>query len=68
MNDDNQSNGKPPRRRGLTSLTLQWLSEKLRRTDKIKQELSSGTYQVDSAKVAQAMIGTPQSSQDDAQR
>jgi anti-sigma28 factor (negative regulator of flagellin synthesis) len=59
-NSDNSNSGntqKPPRRKGLTSLTLQWLADKLRRTDKIREELSQGRYEVDSSKVAQAMMG-----------
>ena len=54
MDDNNQQ--KPQRKRVITSMTLQWIAEKLRRTDKIKEELSRGTYQVDSAKVAQAIV------------
>jgi hypothetical protein len=54
MSDTN--NTKAPRKRGLTSLTIQWLAEKFRRAEKIKEELSQGTYQVDSDKVAQAII------------
>lgn len=54
MSDTNNPN--PPRKRGLTSLTIQWLAEKFRRAEKIKEELSQGTYQVDSDKVAKAII------------
>ena len=54
MSDTN--NAKTSRKRGLTSLTIQWLAEKFRRAEKIKEELSQGTYQVDSDKVAQAII------------
>jgi anti-sigma28 factor (negative regulator of flagellin synthesis) len=46
----------PPRKRGITSLTLQWLSEKLRRTEQIKEALNKGTYQVDSSKIAEAIL------------
>jgi anti-sigma28 factor (negative regulator of flagellin synthesis) len=54
MSETNEQ--KPPRRKGITSLTLQWIAEKLRRTTKIKEELSNGTYQVDSSKVAKAIV------------
>jgi anti-sigma28 factor (negative regulator of flagellin synthesis) len=37
-------------------MTLQWIAEKFRRAEKIKEELSQGTYQVDSDKVAKAII------------
>jgi len=56
MSADNDNNQKPPRKRGLTSMTLQWIAEKFRRAEKIKEELSQGTYQVDSDKVAKAII------------
>jgi hypothetical protein len=66
MNDNSNNGARPQRRRGLTSMTLQWLADKLRRADKIKEELSRGTYQVDSAKVAKAIIASQQPGQDDA--
>ncbi len=56
MSADNDNNQKQPRKRGLTSMTLQWIAEKFRRAEKIKEELSQGTYQVDSDKVAKAII------------
>jgi hypothetical protein len=59
---------KPPRRRGLTSMTLQWIADKLRRADRIKEELSRGTYQVDSAKVAQAIVENGAAHNDNPQR
>lgn len=63
MNDTNDQ--KPPRRKGITSVTLHWIAEKLRRAERIKQELSSGTYRVDSAKVAQAIVNTNHSEGDE---
>jgi anti-sigma28 factor (negative regulator of flagellin synthesis) len=68
MNDNSTSNPRQPRRRGLTSMTLQWIADKLRRTDRIKEELSAGTYQVDSAKVAQAMVGSQAPGKEDSHR
>lgn len=53
-NNSNQPNGS--RKRGLTSVTLQWIAEKLRRTSQIKEELERGTYRVDSNKVAEAIL------------
>jgi hypothetical protein len=65
MSESNGNAQKPPRRKGLTSLTLQWLADKLRRTDKIKEELSQGTYEIDSSKVAKAIIGPPPSNREE---
>lgn len=53
---ENNNDQKPPRRRGLTSVTLQWLAEKLRRAEKIKDALDRGTYEIDSSKVAKAIL------------
>ena len=49
---DNQQ----PKKRSLTSVTLGWLAEKVRRTERIKQQLESGTYRVESAEIAEAMV------------
>jgi len=55
-NENNQA--KPGRKRGLTSVALQWLADKFRRTERIKEELQRGTYQVDSNKIAQAILNS----------
>ncbi len=48
-----ECNEKPqPRRRSLTSLTLNWLADKVKRSEEIKQKLAEGTYSVDSRKIA----------------
>ena len=47
------------RRRGLTSLTLSWLAEKFRRAEQLKKQISEGNYQVDTQKVAKAVLGEP---------
>lgn len=54
MSNNNET--PPPRRRGITSITLGWLAEKLRKTEKIKEQLAEGTYKVDPQKVAAAMV------------
>ncbi len=54
--DDNNNQTQQGRKRGLTSVALQWLAEKMRRTERIKEELERGTYQVDSSKIAEAIL------------
>ena len=56
MDDNNNNRAQEGRKRSLTSVTLQWVAEKLRKTARIKEELQRGTYQVDSNKVAQAIL------------
>lgn len=60
MTDNGSNQQKPPRKKGLTSLTLEWLAEKFRRTERIKDALNRGTYQVDSSEVAKAMLNNDQ--------
>jgi Anti-sigma-28 factor, FlgM len=60
MSENGNNQQKPPRKRGLTSLTLEWLAEKFRRTERIKDALHRGTYQVDSNEVAKAMLNSEQ--------
>ncbi|NDC37824.1 MAG: flagellar biosynthesis anti-sigma factor FlgM [Proteobacteria bacterium] len=55
MSDSNSEQPKP-RRRSATSIALDWLAEKLRRSERIKEQLKSGTYAVDSSKVAEAIL------------
>ena len=47
------SGGRP---RSMTTLKLQWLAERARKCQKIKAQISSGEYAVDSRKVAQALL------------
>ena len=54
-----QSNDEPQkkfRRRSPTMLKLQWLAERLRKIDRIKQELAAGSYNVSSKKVAKSVL------------
>lgn len=44
------------RPRKATLLKLQWLSERLRRCERIKRELQAGTYHVDSQEVAKSIL------------
>jgi hypothetical protein len=43
-------------RRSPTLLKLQWLAERVRKMERIKSEVGSGTYSVDSNLVAKAML------------
>jgi len=44
------------RKRSLTSLTLSWLSERLKRSEALKEQIQNGTYQVDSEKLAKSLV------------
>lgn len=69
MSEGDNNCNKPARRRGLTSVTLEWIAEKFRRADKIKQELAQGSYRVDTDKVAKAIVeGTTASHSDSTRR
>jgi len=52
---DGMTDNKPPRRRRLTTTTLTWLAERVRKALKIKEQLDTGTYAVDTEKVARAI-------------
>ena len=53
MNTDADNNdGAPPRKRRVTDLALQWLAQRLRKSQQIKERVDNGTYAVDSSKVA----------------
>jgi len=55
-NNPNQPEKKPPRRRGITSLSLGWLADQVRRAQRIRQQLEKGTYKVDSEKIAASIV------------
>jgi anti-sigma28 factor (negative regulator of flagellin synthesis) len=52
------SNSEQPKRRprSATSIALGWIAEKLRRSERIKEQLKSGAYSVDSTKIAEAIL------------
>ena len=56
MSNPDSNQPPQPRKRGLTSLTLGWLAEKLRRTEAIKEQVKNGSYKVDPEKVAEAIV------------
>ena len=45
-----------PKKRSLTELTLGWIAEKLRKSERIKEQIEKGTYSVDPKKIAQKMV------------
>lgn len=53
---ESKSEEKKPRKRSLTEITLTWLAERVRRAEKIKEEVNKGTYTVDSQKIASAIL------------
>jgi anti-sigma28 factor (negative regulator of flagellin synthesis) len=48
-----------PRKRSLTSLSLQWLAERMRKAERIKAEIAAGKYSVSSADVAESLVSEP---------
>ena len=53
--DEMAGDAVPQKKRSLTSISLGWLAEKLRKCERIKAELNSGTYSVDSSAIAQSI-------------
>jgi|GEM_PF-5959338 len=57
--EDNKNLTAIPRKRSLTSLSLQWLAERMRKTERIKAEIAAGKYSVSSADVAESLVSEP---------
>ena len=53
---ESQTGTKKPRARSLTSLTLNWMAERVRRAEKIKKQVAKGKYKVNSEEIAAAII------------
>ena len=53
---DTRSETKKVRRRSPTLLKMQWLAERVRKTEKIRKQVLAGDYQVDSTDIAKAML------------
>lgn len=51
------SQGSEPRGRSVTSLSLEWIAQKMRRANSIKNRLDQGTYEVNAEQVAQQFVG-----------
>lgn len=51
--NNSETGGTPPqKRRSVTSLTLGWLAERLRKSEELKEQVETGQYQVDTEKLA----------------
>ena len=45
------------RPRSMTMLKLEWVAERVRKLERIRKQVEAGTYHVDSALVAKALLG-----------
>ena len=43
------------KRRSVTSVTLGWIAERIRKAERLKELVNSGSYTVDSEKVARSI-------------
>lgn len=50
------SGSSSPRKRSLTSLTLNWLVERMRRTERVKDAIQKGHYKIDSEELAKSIV------------
>ncbi|MBX7138983.1 MAG: flagellar biosynthesis anti-sigma factor FlgM [Oligoflexia bacterium] len=55
MSSDSCS-GQPKRKWSLTSTTLGWLADRVRRAQQIKSEVEKGTYKPNSEMIAKAIV------------
>jgi anti-sigma28 factor (negative regulator of flagellin synthesis) len=53
MSDSEKAKARP---RSITSLTLKWMAERVRRAEKIKKQVAKGKYRVNSEEIAAAII------------
>ncbi|MCB0317364.1 MAG: flagellar biosynthesis anti-sigma factor FlgM [Bdellovibrionales bacterium] len=42
--------------KNLTSLSLNWLADKLRKKERLQEKIANGEYSVDSQKIAESMV------------
>ena len=52
----NAVEGIKKRVRGVTSMSLEWLAERFRKTEKVKEQVCNGDYKPDSSAVAKAIL------------
>jgi len=55
-NMDTSTAPRPKRKRSMTSIALSWLSERMTRADELKEQISSGNYQIPIDQVAKAIV------------
>lgn len=48
---------KQRRRRSPTLLKMQWLAERVRKSERIRKQVQDGTYKAESSDVARALLG-----------
>lgn len=46
----------PKRKRGMTSVMLKWLADRVRKAELVKQKIDDGTYKVDNEQLARAIV------------
>lgn len=54
--ENNNSNNSGGRKRSLTSIALGWVADRLRRCEELKEQINTGTYEVDNEKIASAIV------------
>ncbi len=55
-NSKAETPSKPMRRKGITSLTLGWLADRVRRAEEIKAQVASGAYKINSSNIAASIL------------
>lgn len=53
---DEKETPTPPKKRSLTSLTLGWIAERVRRAEELKEKVRSGSYNINSSSIAKALV------------
>lgn len=56
MSNNEAPTGSTPRKRSLTSITLGWIADRIKRTEQIKKKLADGEYKVESEKIAASIL------------
>jgi anti-sigma28 factor (negative regulator of flagellin synthesis) len=58
----NEGTNVPQRKRSFTSLTLNWIADRVRHTQELKEKIASGAYKVDSKTIAASIVDPAKSS------
>ena len=56
MEENNSKQSELPRKRSLTSLTLTWLAERMRKQERVKHAIDKGDYKVNSEELARSIV------------